>query len=273
MPRKQDEGGNPLAETRRQAILEQLGERGSITVAEVQARFGVSPITARRDLSQLAERGEARRTHGGAIRPGAHAHEDAFARRLSAHVPEKRCLAVAAVTALAPNPTIFLDSSTTSYFVARCLAERGLAATVLTNSLPIANLLFERSPPSIGVVMVGGTLRRVNRSFVGPLAVQSVREHFPDHLFFSVKALTADGTLTEADPLEAEVKQAMMAQAGETILLVDRSKLTARGLVAIAPVQSVTRVETVDLTDGELRRLRTLGARVQNRRRTDVSLD
>ena len=55
------------AERRRQ-ILELLRERGSISVVAVEDLFGVSPMTARRDLQLLAQEGRARRTHGGARR-------------------------------------------------------------------------------------------------------------------------------------------------------------------------------------------------------------
>src|SRR4051812_28619113 len=71
-----------LAETRRQEIAEAMRGTGSVTVAEVGSRFGVSPMTARRDLDELERRGLVRRTHGGAILPTTSGHEDSFARRL-----------------------------------------------------------------------------------------------------------------------------------------------------------------------------------------------
>jgi DeoR/GlpR family transcriptional regulator of sugar metabolism len=44
---------------RRRMIVELLRERGSVSVAAVEERFGVSPMTARRDLAMLAESGYA----------------------------------------------------------------------------------------------------------------------------------------------------------------------------------------------------------------------
>ena len=64
--------------------------------------------------------------------------------------------------------------------------------------------------------------------------MRTVQGHFADRLFLSVKGLTANGMMTDADPLEAEVKRTMIAQAGESTLLVDHSKLLARGLSVIA---------------------------------------
>jgi DNA-binding LacI/PurR family transcriptional regulator len=59
------------AEERHQEILRRLRERGSVRVTEVAAELGVSPITVRRDVEALAERGLVERVHGGAVLPEA----------------------------------------------------------------------------------------------------------------------------------------------------------------------------------------------------------
>lgn len=219
-------------------------------------------MTARRDLAELERRGVLARTHGGAVLPSASTQEDSFARRLDVAADEKRRLAVAAVDTLSAGETVFLDSSTTSWFVARRIAETQLAATVLTNSLPIVDLLFNEAGPALEVIVMGGTLRRLNRSFVGPFAVQTVKGHFADRLFLSVKAVAENGMLTDTDPLEAEVKRAMIAQAGHSTLLLDRSKLSARGLTAVTPISEVTRVLGAGLLAADVATLRGHGADV-----------
>ena len=221
-----------LAETRRREIAEALRSNGAVTVAEVEARFGVSPMTARRDLDELERRGLVRRTHGGAVLPTTAAHEDSFARRMKVETEAKRRLAEEAVAMLSPRETVFLDSSTTSYFVARRMIETGLAATVLTNSLPVMELIFNEGGPDVELIGIGGTLRRLTRSFVGPFAVRTVQGHFADRLFLSVKGLTENGVMTDADSLEAEVKRTMIPQAGEATLLVDYDEAARRAASA-----------------------------------------
>src|SRR3954468_20341622 len=95
--RKRSEGAHLLAETRRRAIEEHLKDTGAVSVAEVEERFGVSSMTARRDLAELERRGVVRRTHGGAVLPGGSSQEDSFARRLDVAADEKRLLADAVV--------------------------------------------------------------------------------------------------------------------------------------------------------------------------------
>jgi DeoR/GlpR family transcriptional regulator of sugar metabolism len=251
-----------LAETRRREIAERLHTTGAVTVAELEERFGVSPMTARRDLDELERRGLVRRTHGGAVLPTTSAHEDSFARRMKVETEAKRRLAEEAVAMLAPRETVFLDSSTTSYLVARKMIERGIAATVLTNSLPVMELIFNEGGPDVELIGIGGTLRRLTRSFVGPFAVRTVQGHFADRLFLSIKGLTETGTMTDADSLEAEVKRAMIPQAGESTLLVDHTKLVVRGLSVVASVSEVSNVLVHGVSTAETAPLLAAGASV-----------
>ena len=70
-------------------VVELLRSRGSVTVAELETRFGISLMTARRDLAELERLGLVRRTHGGAVLPAPSGHEDSFATRLEADVAAK----------------------------------------------------------------------------------------------------------------------------------------------------------------------------------------
>ena len=164
--RSSEEGPGVLAETRRREIAERLRTTGSVTVAELEERFGISSMTARRDLADLERQGLARRTHGGAILPAISAHEDSFVHRLEAATDAKLALARAAVSLVAPQESVFLDSSSTAYFVAQRILEQGLEVTVITNSLPVMDLIGTSSSPNVELIGVCGTLRPLTRSFV-----------------------------------------------------------------------------------------------------------
>jgi DeoR/GlpR family transcriptional regulator of sugar metabolism len=141
-----------LGEARRVAIAPHLEDAGSVTIAQLEERFGVSSVTARRDLSELERRGLVRRTHGGAVLPATRrpdqsalaGHERSFARRLEVAPAAKRRLAEEAVAVLGAHETLFLDASTTSYYVAERLLEVGTAATILTNNVPLMDLVLKR---------------------------------------------------------------------------------------------------------------------------------
>lgn len=205
----------------------------------VEQQFGVSPMTARRDLAILVREGHARRTHGGAVLPDLAAHEDSFRHRLDLEVAEKVRLARAVTATLEPSETLFVDSSTTGFYVARAILEAGASVTVLTSSLPVMSLVGDADAPNVELIALGGTFRRLTHSFVGPDTVRALRGYLVDRVVFSVKGITKEGFLTDADPLEAEVKRAMVAHAQTAVLLATAQKFDDRGLAVVGPVDDV----------------------------------
>jgi DeoR/GlpR family transcriptional regulator of sugar metabolism len=248
-----------LAESRRAAIATLLRDTGAVTVGELEERFGISAMTARRDLAELERRGFARRTHGGAVLPSVASHEDSFARRVETATAAKAELAAEAVQMLAPGETIFLDSSTSAYYLARRILDDEIGVTVITNSIPIMDLIATSSRRDVELIGVGGTLRKLTMSCVGPYAVRTVLGHYADRAFFSVKGITADGVMTDPDELEAEVKRSMLANAEDTVLLVDDSKLTVRGFSVIGRIDELSHLVAYGLTPEHLARLRRSG--------------
>jgi DeoR/GlpR family transcriptional regulator of sugar metabolism len=69
--------------------------------------------------------------------------------------------------------------------------------------------------------------------------------------------------LTDADVLEAEVKRAMIAQAERSVLLIDRSKLSARGQNAIAHASAISTVLTYGIAPLELAPVQPAGVSVR----------
>jgi DeoR/GlpR family transcriptional regulator of sugar metabolism len=252
-----------LAETRREQIRSLLLDNGAVTVGQLQTRFGVSPMTARRDLDELERSGAARRTHGGAVLPSIAAPENSFTQRVAVATDAKIRLADAAFELLQGGETVFLDSSSTAYFLARRIAEGRLQLRVLTNSGPVLQALAGSDDPQIELYAIGGMLRRLTGSYVGPASVRMIREHFADKLFLSVTGVTSNGVLTDADELEASVKAAMIEQAKESVLLLDASKVSARGRQAIAPVGSLSLVIADGLSQVDTEQLRAAGATVR----------
>lgn len=240
-------------------ILELLREQGSISVAAVEEQFEVSPMTARRDLALLAESGYARRTHGGAILPELAGHEDSFQSRVEQDTDAKSRLARAVAQTLAPHETVFIDSSSSAYFVVRELLELGTQLTVLTNSLPVMSLVGGSDTPQIELIGIGGSFRKLTRSFVGTEAVRMIERYFVDRIVFSVKGIEIEGYLTDPDPLEAEVKRAMIGRARSVLLIAQAQKFNERGLNVIVPAGQVDTAFLADPPAGGVRALASAG--------------
>jgi DeoR/GlpR family transcriptional regulator of sugar metabolism len=252
-----------LPDERRRLIAVRLRQHGSVSVSSLEAEFDISPMTARRDLDELERRGVARRTHGGAMLPGLSGHEDSFLQRLEVAVEAKERLAEEALTLIEPGEAVFVDSSTTGYVTARRIVRENLKCTLLTNSVPIAQLVSELDAPQVEVIGAGGTLRKLTRSFVGPQAIRTIEAHFADHVLFSVRGLTAEGFLTDPDPLESEVKRAMIMRARHAVVLVDGSKFDRPALTQIAHVREIGLVLAADVDESALRPLVRAGIEVR----------
>jgi DeoR/GlpR family transcriptional regulator of sugar metabolism len=248
---------------RRELIAERLRASGSVTVAELEIEFGVSAMTARRDLDTLEREGRAQRTHGGAVAASMARREDSFRMRLEQAAGAKERLAAAVASRIGDGEAVFIDSSTTAFVALRHAIASGRRLTVLTNSLPVMDLVTQTDSPQISLIGLSGSLRKVTWSFVGPQTIEAIDRHFADKVIFSVNGIGADGTLTEADPLEAEVKLAMVRRSREVFLLTDGSKFERAGLSAIAGSEALTAAFVADASAAQLARLRDRDVKVE----------
>jgi DeoR/GlpR family transcriptional regulator of sugar metabolism len=248
---------------RRELIAARLRAAGSVSISALEAEFGISPMTARRDLQVLEREGRARRTHGGAVAPTIASHEDSFQTRLTQAADGKRRLGHAACRFVGDGEAVFVDSSTTAYFALRSLLAAGRRVTVLTNSVPAMGLLAQSELPHAELIGLAGSLRKATRSFVGPQTIEAIERHFADKLLFSVNGVAPGGMLTEADPLEAEVKRAMVERSRAAILMLDGSKFERAGLSAVTGIDQVERVLVTDASPGQLEPLATTGVELE----------
>jgi DeoR family transcriptional regulator of aga operon len=241
-----------------------LREAGSVTVTGLERELGISAATARRDLAALEGQGKAKRTHGGAVLPGLAQHEDSFQQRLGEAVGAKERLARAATALLGAEETVFVDSSTTAYYAARRMLAGATGFTCLTNLIPVMDLFSTADPSGASMVGLGGIFRPLTLSFVGPCAIRAAESYVADRAFFSVKGITSGGHLTEPNPLEAEVKRAMILRSEEPVLLVDGRKFERRGASVIAHVSEVSLVITADAQARHVEHLEDLGVEVRS---------
>jgi DeoR/GlpR family transcriptional regulator of sugar metabolism len=192
-----------------------------VRVRELCARLRVSPATVRRDLAELERRGELRRVHGGAVCEEGLLEEPRFEDKASLASAEKRRIAQAALGRVKNGDTLFLDGGSTVLELARMLRGRR-ELTVVTNSLQAA---LELAPNGPRLILVGGELRRLSRTFVGPLTGRLLSALHIDRAFMGTLGLTlADGPST-TDPGEAHTKELVMGRAREVYLLADGSKI------------------------------------------------
>ena len=181
------------APERQRNILALLIRQGSLSVAEIVERFSVSEATARRDLEVLCSQGKVERVYGGAIAIQQAPPELPALERQAEQAAEKLRIGQA-VAALIPNgASIFLGSGTTVAEVARCLRHHS-NLTIFTNSLSVMNVLADVA--GLDLVCIGGTFRRSELSFIGPLTEQILAEIHVDLVILGARAINLQQGLT-----------------------------------------------------------------------------
>ena len=239
-------------EERRSRINELIESSERATVQELASRFGVSAVTIRSDLDALARAGGVIRSHGGALRREEAEVEDVpLDLKQTLHRAEKARIAEAAARLIREGETIILDSGTTTALIAARIGGLRLRSlTVITNALNVASALANL--PHVRLIMIGGMLRQVSSSLVGPQAEQVLRGLHADRLFLGVDSLDPEIGLMTPDVLEAQLNALMIEVSQEVVAVADASKFHRRSLSVIAGVERLHKLITDDSASAEV---------------------
>lgn len=224
-------------------IVRLLREKGLLTVKDICSRVGVSPITARRDLSELERLGLLRRTTGGAVplEPlfyEAFRYDSTFAEQLERNAAEKRRIGLAAAEMVRDGETIACTAGTTTTEIVRCLRHRtDLQVKLVTNGVNIAMEVGQLD--HIDVFLTGGHMRGDWFSLAGGEAVRTLSEYFVDIAFIGVNGVDPRVGLTCFNPEEALINGAMVDQAERRVAVADHTKLSVVATHRICPVDAV----------------------------------
>jgi DeoR family glycerol-3-phosphate regulon repressor len=218
---------------RQSAILTEVTNAGSCSVADLARQLDVSGETIRRDIKRMASQGLLRKVHGGATLPGP-LHEASFEQRMSENAAAKEAIARAAAAHVADGETLSFDTGTTTACVARALAgRRGL--TVVTNSLDIARVMAGTNR----VFMAGGELHAELGAGLGPVAVDFVSQFRVRTAFLSAGAIDAEDGLTDFEMDEALFSRALIGAAERVIVVADHSKFGKHALVRACEIEAI----------------------------------
>jgi DeoR family transcriptional regulator, aga operon transcriptional repressor len=232
-----------LSEQRRRKILDLIEQKNQVTVRDLVDKFSISAVTARADLDALSSQGMIVRSHGGAVRQVEPSQEYPLRLKKMLNHAEKVRIGRAAAELIQNNETVILDSGTTTAEIARHLKARRLqSVNVITHALNIAYELMDA--PDISVTMIGGLLRPVSCSFVGPQAEAMLKEVHADRLFLAVDGFDLEIGPSTPDVLEAQLNGLMMRVSKEVNVVADFSKLGRRSVSRIGSLSQIHRLLT-----------------------------
>jgi ribose transport system substrate-binding protein len=231
---------------RQQEIVGLLREKKEIRVADLAQLLDVSEGTIRADLGYLGQAGQVVRVRGGAaLAANYQISNQAFAARARKQATAKQRIARWAADMVRDGEAIFLDASTTAFFMCEHLRDhRNL--TVVTCGIEAAMAMAEL--PTCTVILVGGVVRQGSAATSGPLAERALEGLHIRTAFVSCEGFTVKAGMTDADIQMANTKRQAVRAAAQVIGLVESSKF---GWVQVSSFASVDQVTQV-LTDRDL---------------------
>jgi DeoR/GlpR family transcriptional regulator of sugar metabolism len=237
---------------RQEQIVSLVNELGSVTVAELSERFGVSETTIRRDLITLTERSLVRRTHGGIMRIGTVATtESPIVLRQAEHAAEKERIGAAAAQLIRSGETLLLAGGSTGLAVARHL-DRHANLTIITESLLVIQELLRQGHHRL--MMLGGTVDLDEQAVRGTLARQMLEQLRVDKVILGARAVSVKRGISAETPEEAEFLRAFLNCGDDVMLVTDSSKFHLSALAQLAPITAAQTLITDNALDENIAR-------------------
>lgn len=228
-------------------ILEWLvSHNGSARLAELSQMFHVSPITIRRDVSELSRQGLLEVIRGGVMlsRRGA-TFEPAYQQKLSEETIDKEHIAEAALQTLQDGDTLLLDGGTTVGAMAKHLINRRV--TVVSNALNVQNVLANSR--YVRLIAIGGIFRGASQTFLGPMALSAIEDLRFDVAFLGTEGFDEVSGLEVPDADDAAFKRAAIQAARDVWILSTGRKYRERRLYRFSTWEPITGLITNEVSD------------------------
>lgn len=238
---------------RRQMIAEAVMAEGSMRIEDLTERFGISLMTAHRDVDELVSRGLFRKTRGIVSAAATSLIESSDVYRANRQASEKKMIATAAMQFIEPGQAIFLDDSTTVLQMATLLPAK-VPLTAITNSLTLMNALKDMH--DVTLLALGGQYYNWCNAFMGRMTINEINRLRADVTFISMSAII-DDVVFHQSPEIVDIKRAMFESAAQRILLMDHTKFERRALHSFAHLSEFDVVIVDEKTPaGHLERMR-----------------
>lgn len=238
---------------RRQMIAEAVMAEGSMRIEDLTERFGISLMTAHRDVDELVSRGLVRKTRGIVSAAATSLIESSDVYRANRQASEKKMIAAAAMQFIEPGQAIFLDDSTTVLQMASQLPAK-VPLTAIINSLTLMNALKDMH--DVTLLALGGQYYNWCNAFMGRMTINEINRLRADAAFISMSAII-DDVVFHQSPEIVDIKRAMFESAAKRILLMDHTKFERRALHSFAHLSEFDVVIVDDKTPADhLERMR-----------------
>ncbi len=227
---------------RQTKIIKYLNINGSLRITDIANEFNCSEETIRKDLAELEAKTNLVKTHGGAYLKSFYDKGFSYEIRETLLKKEKEYIAKIAVEYIKNNDTIFLDSSTTCIELAKKIVETKFFVTIITNSLQIANLFNNNSNNKL--ILVGGEFKSKNKTFIGYNTTNTISSYIVDIALISYPSIDMEYGLGDNTIEELMIRNLMLKQARQKILLLDHTKFHEKDSVVFSKIENINIIIT-----------------------------
>ena len=219
-----------------ETIYNAICKNGVVKVTDHARQYNLSASTVRRKLDELEKDGLITRTHGGVKSVEDDLTVTSFATRVHTNVAEKRRIALKAIKLIREGDVIFLDASSTTYFLTEYLNEFS-KIKVITNGI---DTLAALAAKGISAYSTGGKVSRESPSvLVGQFARNAVYGVHADVAFFSVHGINENGEIFDTNQSCNEITSCMIKCSDKVVCLCDNTKIGKSGAFKVCDVSDV----------------------------------
>lgn len=206
-------------------MLKILINKNGASIKSLAQELDVSEMTVRRDINTLCEKNIITLIQGVAIyNHSQNAHilnkEYHLDDEINHYTQEKIAIGKKAVSLLAPNDVIIIDTGTTTEQFSRFLPNN-LNLTVVCYNM---NVLMEIKDKTNRIIFAGGHYHENTQMFQSPEGVSLISRTCVNKAFISAAGVSSKLDVTCIDLYETNTKKAAIEAAMKKILLVDSSK-------------------------------------------------
>ncbi len=241
-----------LAQERHKIIMEMLSRERIVKTQDIAEQFGISNLTARRDLDALRELGYVQRVHGRAIlipdsipNPVSEINQD----KKNAPKRSEQAIGKLAASMVEEGDVVFLGNGGVTLEVTKNLLNIP-NLTFITGSMSIANLLLSSNSK---LYVLGGLVDPLEQNIYSRSAMDQMERFFPTISFMGCDGVTAEHGITCYYQPGAELGYIVVRNSAKTIFTVHHRKFGTDGMNKVCDLSELYAIVTDAGLDPEYR--------------------
>lgn len=223
-------------EERIQELFKIIESEGYITIKYLAQKLHISTSSIRRDLQKLEKSGLIYRSYGGVQIISEANNVPTFTVRIHENKLYKQQIARKGIELICENDVIFIDSSSTSFYLTEYL-NFFKHLTIFSNNLEV---LTFASRNHISAYSTGGMLSPQNpTALTGSYVEHLINNIHVDLFFFSSHSLSGDGMISDCYAEENHIRSIMLKHSDRNVFLCDSSKLNKNSVFQLCPLDEI----------------------------------